>query len=575
MYVCARACARIPALSIKMATLGSREASSSTTEDETSTSESGHGSRSSNRKKSDVWAFFNKKGTDLVTCKLCSKDYAYRGGTSNLREHLLRIHPSDFKALTKEKPPLRQSTVDGFVCRAKCSNARAKQITELIANMVARDIRPAAIVEGEGFKALLKFIEPGYQVPTSTHISKILQQKHQLGKRVLKEKIQSDADVGLALTTDIWSSCANDAYLSLTGHFLTEQWESISCILSTCPFPGQHTAVNIVEKIKEILETYSIKIDKVVGIVHDQGSNMRLTCEMLESTSSCDSISCAAHKLQLCIEEGLSINIISGAIAAARRLVGHFRHSPLATNELRKRQESMGSPVMKLQQDCPTRWNSQYYMVKSLLECRWPVIAVLADETVTRRQYRYLDLSSENWLILEDLKKILQPFEIATVILSKETNVSLSTVLPIVHGLKKKMTIVEEDSPVVKQFKTKIVEAMAKRWDLQNLEPTQVSVLATALDPRFRQLSFLSIEQKEELKTAILQQPIHNENEDSEMDAPRQKKVKTALDYLLGEEESTSDNSQGIETQISQYFTEKPTPREGSGMVEDKCCSFS
>lgn len=71
-------------------------------------SSDGSGSRATNRKKSDVWGFFEKKGTDQATCKLCSKDYAYRGGTSNLREHLLRIHTSDFRALSKGKQPLRQ-----------------------------------------------------------------------------------------------------------------------------------------------------------------------------------------------------------------------------------------------------------------------------------------------------------------------------------------------------------------------------------------------------------------------------------------------------------------------------------
>ena len=279
---------------------------------------------SNKRKKSDVWPFFEKKGTSKVTSKLCKGDYAYRGGTSNLREHLVRIHPSDFYAVSKGKEPLKQSTIDGFVSRAKCSVVRSKQITELIVTMVACDIRPAAIVEGECFKGLLKFIEPGYKVPTSTHIAKIIHEKHILGKRLLKEKLQTDASAGLALTTDIWSSCANDAYISLTAHFIDEGWNSVSCLLATSPFPGQHTAVNIVQKIKENLAAFSIDISKVVGIVHDQASNMILTGELLEADSDMISLSCAAHKLQLCIEEGLSIATISRAIGAASKLVGHF-----------------------------------------------------------------------------------------------------------------------------------------------------------------------------------------------------------------------------------------------------------
>ena len=32
--------------------------------------------------------------------------------------------------------------------------------------MIARDLRPAAIIEGEGFKRLLSFLEPGYVIPS-------------------------------------------------------------------------------------------------------------------------------------------------------------------------------------------------------------------------------------------------------------------------------------------------------------------------------------------------------------------------------------------------------------------------
>ena len=71
----------------------------------------------------------------------------------------------------------------------------------------------------------------------------------------------------------------------------------------------------------------------------------------------------------------------------------------------------------KLQQQCSTRWNSTLYMIQGLLHNRWPLNAVLADESVTRRQYRYLELSSQHWLILEDVAKVLEHLEVATVFL--------------------------------------------------------------------------------------------------------------------------------------------------------------
>ena len=366
--------------------------------------------------KSDVWKYFRKTGPKNVKCTLCDKSYAFHGGTTNLRDHLLRIHANEFK-------PKQQPRLDTFMIRGKCPESRAKRITELIADMVARDLRPAAVVEGDGFKALLKFIEPGYKVPSATHIAHVVRRQHEGAKVALKQKLKENV-LSLAITSDIWTSCANDAYISLTAHFISADWQMVSCVLATSPFPEQHTGVNIAEKLKQIVISYDIDMKRVRALVHDQGSNMELSAAVLEEKFSCESLSCAAHRLQLCIQEGLEVCAIAGAIGAAKKLVGHFRHSALATSELHKRQETMGMPQRRLQQDCPTRWNSTYYMLQTLLANRWPITAVLSDERVTKRRYRYLDMSSEKWAALEELVKVLEPLEVATVFLSKEQSLS-------------------------------------------------------------------------------------------------------------------------------------------------------
>ena len=271
----------------------------------------------------------------------------------------------------------------------------------------------------------------------------------------------------------------------------------------------------------------------IVAWTSSHGATNRATVELLQAESDIVSLSCAAHELKLCVEEGLSVNAISHALAAARKLAGHFNHSPLATSVLRKRQKSTGSPALKLQHNCPTRWNSQFYMTKTLLQCRWPVSAVHSNETVTKKQYCYLDLSSENWLVLEKLVKVLEPFEIVIVVLSKETNISLSTVLPIVHGLKRKMIIDEDDSPVARQFKAKIVVAVEKRWNLASFVPTEVSVLATVLDPWFQQFSFWTEEQKDQVRAALLLQKPVQKKDTEDTETPSPKKKKNSIQYSI------------------------------------------
>ena len=74
---------------------------------------------------------------------------------------------------------------------------------------------------------------------------------------------------------------STEAYISLTCHFLTSQWEFVDCILATKCLLGHHTGENISATIKEVLTSYEIPESSVSSIVHDQGSNMRQASDRL------------------------------------------------------------------------------------------------------------------------------------------------------------------------------------------------------------------------------------------------------------------------------------------------------
>ena len=95
--------------------------------------------------------------------------------------------------------------------------------------------------------------------------------------------------------------------------------------------------------------------------------------------------------------------------------MGHFHHSTLASAELYKQQSQMNMNHQKLKIDCITRWNSTLYMIQCLVANRWPVSAVLSDATVTKRHGCTLDLTAHQWVLLEELAKLLEPLEVATV----------------------------------------------------------------------------------------------------------------------------------------------------------------
>ena len=75
------------------------------------------------RKRSEVWGFFVKRDKTAL-CKLCKNEYAYHGGTSNLRDHLTCAH------LSKLHPPEGQASLDSYLSQAKCPEGRVKRIPE-------------------------------------------------------------------------------------------------------------------------------------------------------------------------------------------------------------------------------------------------------------------------------------------------------------------------------------------------------------------------------------------------------------------------------------------------------------
>ena len=59
------------------------------------------------------------------------------------------------------------------------SSKRAKEITQCLAEFIAKDMRPVAIVEGKGFLKLMETLEPAYEVPSRKTIVKVLRDLQQ------------------------------------------------------------------------------------------------------------------------------------------------------------------------------------------------------------------------------------------------------------------------------------------------------------------------------------------------------------------------------------------------------------
>ena len=135
----------------------------------------------------------------------------------------------------------------------------------------------------------------------------------------------------------------------------------------------------------------------------------------LDEEINCESTACAAHMLQTCLRHSYdSSQQIQKLLTRARKLVGHFHHSTLATEALylhqltqsndRSSTSTIEQKAVKVIQDISTQWNSIYYMLQRLVQLKLPIIAVLEDELVTPKpEHCALLLKDKMWALTDDL----------------------------------------------------------------------------------------------------------------------------------------------------------------------------
>ena len=70
----------------------------------------------------------------------------------------------------------------------------------------------------------------------------------------------------------------------------------------------------------------------------------------------------------------------------------------------------MGMPELRPKQDCITRWNSTFYTLKQFLKSRDAIISTLAIVNAPVDA-----LTQEVWEVVEEVCRVLEPFELVTV----------------------------------------------------------------------------------------------------------------------------------------------------------------
>ncbi|XP_065674961.1 uncharacterized protein LOC105848291 isoform X3 [Hydra vulgaris] len=205
--------------------------------------------------------------------------------------------------------------------------------------------RPFSVADHEEIKEFFKKQLPRVTVKNSTTFAKFKLPLlyEQIHKQIFTELEQELPEVdGFALTSDMWTSRANEAYMSLTLHFVNRNFNLIKKVISCKHFPGSHTAVAIAVEIDKQIESLpNVKSESEKVVVHDAAANMRASFP--NSSQLSHSLLCADHAINLVLQKAVEgCEPIQKAITKATLLSSKTHRSTLANELIKKACKDVG-----------------------------------------------------------------------------------------------------------------------------------------------------------------------------------------------------------------------------------------
>jgi len=182
-------------------------------------------------------------------------------------------------------------------CCFKCKHRfkKKQEIDKALIECVILDSRPFGDFSKPGIKKLLNVLIPGHSPPNRKTISKKLSIYYLKYKRKLIDIFKNISHI--ALTTDALKAKNNLNYICLMAHFMDNQLNYVSLVISFRKFYGRHFSTRLKRWIKNELSIFDIN-DKIVSMTTDNAADIvpatRISFE--------DRISCFAHNLNLILK---------------------------------------------------------------------------------------------------------------------------------------------------------------------------------------------------------------------------------------------------------------------------------
>ncbi|KAK5866372.1 hypothetical protein PBY51_020569 [Eleginops maclovinus] len=432
-------------------------------------------------------------------------------------------------------------------------------VTNAIVNFLIKDLQPPTLVEGDGFKQLMHILLPTYkELLSPPHLEHLLKEQHSKGKTSLALMLSNRMVSGdneeipdytaplefesrrrgrppnqprevphfVTLSVDVWFHHWQgnpERYLTLWAHYIDCRFSFQNLALATQRLT-ESSGENLCEvesQGKVMAQEWGISKPYLVLLGGEGRNKMRpvkrekgaeaagsvphpISTTFLEredsvspqeppghSTEGLPSVPCFFSAVQGCIEEVMSHPIISKTLGQFQMIFATLFLPPT------QNRTSYEHHIQSLSQSL-TR--EEHVELKSWTHCESKEDTG-SESSLLRSCHSNSTSNSSSlhfeWKVLEDLRLVLKPLDVACRTLAKETLPRLSLVKPILTGLLSRHLVLlpGESSSIVKEVKRMMRRNLASCYD--NPMVNRVLCVACALDPQFHGLRFMDNKERE------------------------------------------------------------------------------
>lgn len=475
------------------------------------------------KKTSKLWNHFSISPADptKVVCLHCSRTIS-RGkkttnlGTSCLFRHMQRFHGHVLESnntISGDVPSaeihVKEENRDTSVYEAVQTPERfdenhpvAKKITKLIAEMLALDLQPSAMVENAGLNRLLEFLQPQYSLPPSSYFtSTAIPDMYERVKEVVLTHLKEAEGGVVHFTTSIWVSSQTREYLTLTAHWATyessvrPQGQDFHCsaLLSVSQIDCDQDMQNIPKQLEYLWDSWITSSGLKKGFTITDNNTIRHTLEDHGHVT----MECFGHTIDLIVSEAIkSQRMVQNLLSIARKICERVQRSAKAKEKLAELQRVHQLPENQLIQDIPSKWRTSFFMLERLVEQQKAI-----DEMSIECNFREM-ISCDQWEVMLSVCNALKPFEVACREMSNRT-ATLGQVIPLIHILNRKIDLLFDETVGIDTMLKSLKEAMVNRMSATLHD--QRYAWATMLDPRYK-TSLFTEEEAERCKLNLIQE---------------------------------------------------------------------